>query len=149
MTALQTVLDRHQRAVDAFNAQDSAAVSDLYAAEAVLHDPQHAEPIRGREAVRETYAEMFRIFPDAHTRIISRHVVDGRMMYELRLTGTNDGPLNTPSGEIPATGRRMDVPAAVFADLDADGRFRNVRRYYDVAAMLSQLGVVEEVMSGS
>jgi steroid delta-isomerase-like uncharacterized protein len=136
-----SAIERHQRAVEAFNAHDADAVADLYAAEGVLHDPQMPAPVRGRDAIRETYVQMFRTFPDIQVTILNRHVEGDRMMYELRLTGTNRGPIRTPDGDIPATGRRIDVPAAVFADLDPDGRFRDTRRYYDVAEMMRQLGL--------
>ena len=142
MTSLETTaLERHDRAVDAFNAHDVEAVADIYARDAVLDDPPSPEPIRGRDAIRAAYAEMFRTFPDIHVACRNRHIHDGCMIYELRLTGTNDGPLATPEGELPATGRTIDLPAAVFADLDDDGRFRNVRRYYNVAEMTRQLGL--------
>jgi steroid delta-isomerase-like uncharacterized protein len=134
-------LDRHQRAVDAFNAQDPDAVVDLYAADAILHDPQSPEPIRGRDAIRESYAQMFETFPDAQVTILNRHVADGRMMYEIRLTGTNDGPIASLEGEIPATGRELDLRGAVFADLDDEGRFQETRRYMDIADMMGQLGL--------
>jgi steroid delta-isomerase-like uncharacterized protein len=138
---LTQALDRHERAVKAFNAQDAEAVADLYATEAVLYDPQAPEPIRGRDAIRESYTQMFRTFPDIQVKILNRHVQGTRMMYELRLIGTNTGPIHTADGDIPATGQRIDVPGAVFADLDGDGRFRETRRYYDVATMMRQLGL--------
>jgi steroid delta-isomerase-like uncharacterized protein len=134
-------LERHQQAVDAFNAHDVEAVADLYAAEAVLHDPQQPEPVHGRDAIREGYAEMFRSFPDMRVNILNRHVEGDLMMYEIRLIGTNKGPIPSPGGDIPPTGRSIDLPAAVFADLDGDGRFRDTRRYYDVAEMMRQLGL--------
>jgi steroid delta-isomerase-like uncharacterized protein len=133
-------LERHQGAVDAFNRQDAAAVAQQYATDAVLHDPQSPEPFRGRDAIRESYAAMFRAFPDIRVTLGDRRLVDNRMVYELRFTGTNTGPLGS-AGEIPATGRRVDVAGAVFADLDDEGRFLTVRRYYDVAAMMRQLGL--------
>jgi steroid delta-isomerase-like uncharacterized protein len=138
-----TALERHDRAVTAFNAQDAEAVADLYAQEAVLHDPQQPEPIRGRAAIRGSYAQMFQTFPDIQVTILTRHVQGNQMMYELRMTGTNTAPIQAPDGEIPATGARIDLPAAVFADLDGDGRFRETRRYYDVAMMMRQLGLQE------
>lgn len=136
-----SALERHQAAVDAFNAHDVEAVSDVYASDGVLHDPQHPDPISGRDAIRQAYAEMFRSFPDVQVTIRSRHLVGNLLVYELQLTGTNQGPISTPAGDRPATGRRVDLPAAVFADLDIDGRFLVTRRYYDVAAMVRQLGL--------
>jgi steroid delta-isomerase-like uncharacterized protein len=134
-------VERHQRAIAAFNAQDAATVAELYAPDAVLHDPQAPEPVRGRAAVRDAYAGLFRAFPDINVAVENRRIVDNRMIYEIRLTGTNTGPMATPAGDVPATGRAIDVVGAVFADLDDAGRFRTVRRYYDVAGMMRQLGL--------
>jgi steroid delta-isomerase-like uncharacterized protein len=136
-----SAIERHDRAIAAFNAHDAATVADVYAVDAVLHDPQAPEPVRGRAAIRDAYAGLFRSFPDIHVAIENRRVVDNRMIYEIRLTGMNTGPLATPAGDVPATGRAIDVAGAVFADLDDEGRFRTVRRYYDVAGMMRQLGL--------
>jgi steroid delta-isomerase-like uncharacterized protein len=134
-------LERLERAAEAFNQRDAGAVAELYAADGVVLDPQHPEPIRGRDDIRESYAQLFRGFPDATVRIQQRAFNGGRVSYELRLTGTHTGPLATPDGDVPATGRRIDLPAAVFADVDGDGRFRETRRYYDMAELMRQLGL--------
>jgi steroid delta-isomerase-like uncharacterized protein len=134
-------VERLARAVDACNVRDAEAVADLYAADGVVLDPQYPQPIRGRDDIRESYAQLFRSFPDATVKIQQRALNGGRVSYELRLTGTHTGPLATPDGEVPATGRRIDLPAAVFADVDGDGRFRETRRYYDMAELMRQLGL--------
>jgi steroid delta-isomerase-like uncharacterized protein len=136
-------LERHQQAVEDFNAHNIDGVADYYSAEAILHDPQYPEPLHGREAIRATYEQMIESFPDMRVEIESRYATEGRIMYQLRLIGTNHGPLPSPEGELPPTGESIDVPVAVFADIDADGRFMEVRRYYDVALMMQQLGLVE------
>jgi steroid delta-isomerase-like uncharacterized protein len=136
-----SALERHQQAVEAFNAHDANAVADLYTADATLYDPQHPEPVRGRDAIRKAYEEMFRAFPDIQVAISNRHLNGDVLSYELRMTGTNSGSISMPGGNIPPTGRRIDMRASVFANLDASGRFRDVRRYYDVAAFMKQLGL--------
>ncbi len=133
-------LDQNQKGVDAFNAHDAEGVAEIYAEDAVLHDPQLPEPIEGREAIRETYAQMLRTFPDARVTMRNVHAEGGLIMYEFEFSGTNDGPIATPEGDVPATGRRVEMPMAVFSDVDDDGRFRDTRRYYDTAEMMRQLG---------
>ena len=136
-------LDRHQQGVDAFNVQDAEAVADIYAEDAVLHDPQVPEPIRGREAIRESYEQMLQSFPDAEVTMLNVHAENGLIMYEFRFTGTNEGPIATPEGDIPATGQRVEMRMAVFSDVDEDGRFLDTRRYYDTMEMMQQLGLDE------
>jgi steroid delta-isomerase-like uncharacterized protein len=136
-------LDRHQQGVEDFNSQDADSVANVYAEDAVLHDPQVPEPIRGREAIQESYEAMFRMFPDAKVTMLNRHAEGNLIMYEFRFSGTNEGPIGTPEGDIPPTGQRVEMPMAVFADVDEDGRFADARRYYDVAEMMRQLGLEE------
>lgn len=136
-------LDRHQQGVEAFNAQDAEAVADIYAEEAVLHDPQVPEPIRGRDAIRASYEQMLRSFPDAHVTMLNVHAEGDLIMYEFRFSGTNDGPIGTPDGDIPATGQPVDMQMVVFSDVNEDGRFQDTRRYYDTAEMMRQLGLDE------
>lgn len=136
-------LDRHQQGVDAFNAGDVEAVAVIYAEDAVLHDPQVPEPIQGQEAIGDSYEQMLRTFPDAQVTMLNVHAEGDLIMYEFRFTGTNDGPIATPEGDIPATGQRVEMPMAVFSYVDEDGRFVDTRRYYDTAEMMRQLGLNE------
>ena len=55
--------------------------------------------------------------------------------------GTNTGPLATPQGEIPATGRAIEIP---FCDVHRieDGKITNGRSYFDMATMMRQLGLL-------
>jgi steroid delta-isomerase-like uncharacterized protein len=138
------LLDNHRQSVVDFNAQDAAATAEAYAEDAVVHDPQHPEPMRGRDAIRRDYVTLFRAFPDIQTSI-TRVLVEGRhIAYRMILRGTHDGLLATPSGELPPTSREIELPAAVFAEANDRGRYVVVRRYYDVATLLQQVGATEE-----
>jgi steroid delta-isomerase-like uncharacterized protein len=134
-------LEQHQIGVEAFNAGDAEAVAEIYAENAVLHDPQSPEPIRGREAIRGSYEQLFRTFPDARVTMLNVHAEGDLIMYEFRFTGTNEGPIATPDGDVPATGQQVEMPMVVFSDVDEEGRFSDTRRYYDTALMMRQLGL--------
>jgi hypothetical protein len=54
--------------------------------------------------------------------------------------GTNLGPLPFPTGEVPATGRRVELPFCAVARV-AEGRIAEIRVYLDQLTMLSQLGL--------
>jgi ketosteroid isomerase-like protein len=90
------------------------------------------------------YGQAFlRAFPDGRIHR-DRYVEDGdSVVVEGRFTGTNTGPLQTPAGELPATGRPLELP---FADVFrlAGGRITEHRIYYDTVGMLAQLGLMPE-----
>ena len=57
--------------------------------------------------------------------------------------GTHDGPLMTPGGEVPATGRDFREPFVWFADM-ADGKVARLGDYYNAMSVMAQLGLTPE-----
>ena len=54
---------------------------------------------------------------------------------------THTGPLVTPAGEVPPTGRRVEVRFAAVYQLK-DGKIAQLRVYYDGATIMRQLGLI-------
>jgi steroid delta-isomerase-like uncharacterized protein len=128
-------------AVDAFNRHDAAAFASTYARDATLRDPFYSEPVSGRESIERDAADFFRAFPDMHTEIVRTVEANGNLAVEYVLTGTHQGPLVTPGGHIPPTGKAIRAPGSAFSEFNADGEVSEERRYYDVARILQQLGL--------
>jgi predicted ester cyclase len=57
--------------------------------------------------------------------------------------GIHDGPLPTPTGAIPATGRDFEERFTFFADV-AGGKITGVRDYYNAMSLMVQLGLMPE-----
>ena len=66
---------------------------------------------------------------------------DGVVAQEVTWTGTHDGPLPTPNGDIPATGRPVSVEATLWVDA-RDGTVSEVHHHLDVMALLAQIGAM-------
>lgn len=133
--------DAFARAMEAVNAHDAKAFAGTYAADAVVHDPLYPEPLKGRDAIEQDMVELLRAFPDA--RLTMGPVLQGGETFaaEYTLRGTHQGPLASPGGEIPATGKSIENGVAVFSKFNADGEVSEERRYYDIAGLLAQLGL--------
>ncbi|MDP9343499.1 MAG: ester cyclase [Actinomycetota bacterium] len=56
-------------------------------------------------------------------------------------TGTHTGPLAGPMGEVPATGRSVDVPFTTVFEV-RDGKISAHRAYWDNATFMMQLGLM-------
>ncbi len=137
------VRERHDLACEAFNNHDADAVAAEYAAEAIVYDPLYPEPLRGRDAVREDHANLFRAFADI---IVHRSVFianGNTAAWEVTVSGTHSGPLDTPEGIISPTYCRIEQSYGVIADIDHDGRFLRVRRYTDPTILGKQLELIE------
>jgi predicted ester cyclase len=132
-------LEAAKRADDAFNAHDLegrlAANTD---------DSEFVMPggmqLRGREQ-----ADLLRAFwealPDA-TLTWKNHVESGSVIAgEGVLTGTHTGTFRTPQGEIPSSGRRVELPYAFIRRVEG-GKIAAEHLYFDQLEFLQQLGAM-------
>jgi steroid delta-isomerase-like uncharacterized protein len=135
-----------RKVADTFNKHDLDAFAKLYAEDAVAYDPMYPEPLRGRAAIRKDAATFLRGFPDIRFEIVATFEKDDRNgADEIRLIGTHTGPLETPTGQdLPPTNKRIDLKGSAFGRLNERGEIVEERRYYDVATVLRQLGVMPE-----
>jgi hypothetical protein len=69
-------------------------------------------------------------------------VTEDQVVNECRWRGTHTGPLQSPAGEIPPTGKTVED--AVFCEVWGikDGQLATLRNYQDVSSWLRQLGLV-------
>lgn len=137
-----SITDALRQAVEAFNAHDPAGFAATYAAGTIVHDPFYPEATRGRAAVEKDTADFLRAFPDARMEIVGTTLAEGdTLAAQFVVLGTHHGPLATPDGDIPPTGRSLRLEGGLFTTVDARGEAVHERRYYDVAGLLAQLGL--------
>ena len=141
MTAFE---DLAKKWTDAFNRHDARGVAAHYAQDCVAYDPFYPEPLKGRAAIEKDAADSFRAFPDLRVEVINIFEKGDRAAGEIRMTGTNSGPLITPMGEIPATGKRSDMRGALVGRINAENLIVEERRYYDTGTLMKQLGLAPQ-----
>jgi predicted ester cyclase len=95
--------------------------------------------LRGAADVITAWKGWAAAFPDSKATFEAAHISGNTVILELTWRGTQSGPLRTPSGEIPATGRKIEMRACQIVDV-ADGKARGIRQYLDLATMMAQLG---------
>jgi len=127
--------------VEAFNRGDAAGYSSHYAEDARLIGPFFPEPLVGRDVIEETTASMSAAFPDMRWTIVSLLEDGSRVACELHIEGTHSGPLSTPDGDIPATGRQVSFDVAEILEFTDDDLVAEHREYMDPGAMMAQLGL--------
>ena len=91
----------------------------------------------------EVYAKAF---PDMHRELYRVFNVGDVVVVELALQGTHKGPLPTPMGILPPTGKRMDAPCCDVFEL-VDGKIKRFDCYPSGTVILSQLGVLDDLGS--
>ena len=76
---------------------------------------------------------------DSRATFQSELVSGNTAVLEITWTGIHDGPLQTPNGEIPATGKKIELRAIQVVDV-ANDRVKSVRQYFDMGTLLQQIG---------
>jgi hypothetical protein len=82
--------DPVERQVDAYNRKDLDAFLACYAADTVVEDAAGSVLMRGQDAMRTAYSELFRASPNLHAEITMRIRVGNCVIDEERVTGRRD-----------------------------------------------------------
>lgn len=80
-------------------------------------------------------------FPDLHHEIRSVLEVPGGYAAEVRFSGTHTGPLASPGGEIPPTGKPFSFDYVHVGHVEGS-RIASDHIYFDQLGFLSQLGLL-------
>ncbi len=135
MDETSDVLERY---VAAWSDQDGDRLAALY-----YPDAERASPLgtaRGGTDNRAAAERIWRAAPDGRITITHWAARGSVVLYEFTDDGTHTGPLATPGGEVPGSGRRFRIEGAGVLELH-DGRIAAERLYLDPGAFLRQLGL--------
>ena len=126
---------------DAYNARDFDRAASAVAENCELLNVPLGITFHGQEGVRQFQQGWEMAFPDSKVEVTNVVATDDQVVVEFTGRGTHSGPLYSPAGTIPATGRRLDLP---FVDVHQirDGKVASSRTYFDVMGMMQQLGLV-------
>ena len=80
--------------------------------------------------------------------VLERVEASGKLVVAFRLTGTHTGPVATPLGVVPATGRPVDLRVIDVLTI-TDGRISDVVMVADELANLHRLGVLALTTDGT
>jgi steroid delta-isomerase-like uncharacterized protein len=138
---MATAREVSDRFTDAINAHDAKSIGALFADNGVFTEP--AGEFRGPDEVIAYWERLFEAFPDLTGKDTFKAEAGDTAINEWSVSGTNTGPMETPDGTFPATGKRVTI---VGSDALAvrDGLIYAHRAYYDQLSMMTQLGLVPE-----
>jgi ketosteroid isomerase-like protein len=129
-----------ERGTDAFNAHDIDRFAEVLADDVVFTAPggMNAE---GKPACVEFYGGWHSALPDAHVEVHHVHFIDDIAVEEGTFSGTHDGVLHTPTGDIPPTGRSVSLDY-IHVLRFRDGLHVSFHLIFDRLLMLEQLGLI-------
>jgi len=96
--------------------------------------------LHGRDQVRHYTEALWKAFPDGVLTFGNQVLAEDAAATELVFTGTHTGPMMTPNGPIPPTGKRVTTHSVSILRMK-DDLIAWEHVYFDQLEMLTQLGL--------
>jgi len=127
---------------EAWSCGDADRLLPFYAPGAVYTDVGSDLAFGGHDAIRDFYDFMLKFAPDGLIEFHDAHGDEHGFAAEWTWSGTAVGKLKVRDSVYPATGKAFSVPGVAFCTLADDGTLRSHSDYWDMHAVLLQLGVL-------
>jgi predicted ester cyclase len=121
---------------EAWNAKDMDRCASYAHADARMTNV----PFGAKLGYREYIENWARAFPDGKIELTSLVVQGDKAMAEFTGRGTHTGPLKGPTGDLPATQRRVELKCVECYEFRG-GKVAEGRQYFDAYSLFTQLGV--------
>jgi predicted ester cyclase len=135
-----TAREAFEKGTATFNAHDLDGFAKVLADEVVFSAPGGIRG-SGKAACAAFFGSWLAAFPDGRVDVHAAHFIGDIAVEEGTFTGTQQGVLRGPMGDIPPTGRRVSVDYLQVLRF-RDGKHVSFNLLFDQLTMLAQLGLL-------
>lgn len=136
----QSAIDTAKAPILAYNEKNWDAVKAAVAPGFLYDEVGTQRKVQGVNDVLTTWLGWATAIPDSKATFHSSVVSGNTVVLEVTWRGTHTGPLQTPGGEIAATGKKIEIRACQVIEV-ANDKAQAMRHYFDMTTLLQQLGV--------
>jgi ketosteroid isomerase-like protein len=140
-----TMREAFERGTEAFNAHDLDGFAAVLADDVVYETPGGIGG-QGKQGCVESYGAWLSAFSDAHVEVHHAYFIDDVAVEEGTFSGTHDGVLHAPTGDVPPTGRKVSLDY-VHVIRFREGKHAYFKLIFDRLQMLEQLGLIPAATS--
>jgi steroid delta-isomerase-like uncharacterized protein len=126
---------------DAVNRKDLEKFVSFFSDDAQFNDVSASHVYRGRTEIRGMAENWLKALPDMKLQISNIIGTGDVCCVEVTLVGTHNGPLTLPQGSIPASGKKVSVPACDVIRL-RNGKVQSYNCYFAATVLLNQIGAM-------
>ena len=129
--------------VDAFNKSDWDRSRAQLPANTVYNGLGSQRSLKGPDEILEAMKSWKQAMPDFKGTVTNSFASGNRVTLEVTWRCTHTGPLVSPAGTIPASGKSQTTPAAFVFEYDGD-KIRESHHYFDMVTLLTQIGAMPQ-----
>ena len=134
MASIKELMDK---AWDIIESQRWNQLGEVFTATTEFRMP--GQTTRGPDEFRALCEAWWSAFPDLRHQVASEIESGNSYVCELVMVGTHKGTMRTPKGDIPATGKPVQMSSCDYITVK-DGRIASWHAYPDMIGLLGQLG---------
>jgi ketosteroid isomerase-like protein len=124
---------------DGFNRGDLERMRSSMTTGTTMYVAAMNQTLKGPNAIVD-YFRVYRQAFEATVNVTRQTACNDLVLSEFVGRGTHKGVFQTPMGDIPPTGRKIDVPVCHILQFK-DGKIVDIHEYFDVATLMTQLGI--------
>ena len=142
MVPPQQLIDAAKALFLAYNDKNWTAVRAGITPDFVYDEVATARKVQGADEVIALWQGWATAFPDSRATFHQELTSGNMVVLEHTWNGTHSGPLQMPTGTIPATGKSINLRACAVVEIVGD-KAKLTRQYFDMATLLQQIGVTD------
>jgi steroid delta-isomerase-like uncharacterized protein len=145
---MANVIEIAKASITAYNEKDWSKAKDMLAADAVYDEKGTHRRIQGADDIIGAFQGWANAFPDSKATFVSEFGSGDTAVLELVWKGVHTGPLQTPTGIIPASNKPVEMPACQVIQVEG-GKIKSASHYFDMLTMLTQIGAGAALQSAA
>lgn len=138
---MSTRIEIAHRSIDAFNARDWDRMASYRTPNSVYDEVSTGRHLRGNSEIQRGMQRWTNAFKDAKGTVTNTVEKEDMVVVEVTWKGTQNGPLEGPSGTIPPSGKSVTIRAVQVIRFDND-KIAETRHYFDQLNMMKALGAL-------
>ena len=137
----QDLIGSARGVVSAFNDGDWDKYEELFTPDCLYDEVGTARRLQGLDSIIPALKGWKAAMPDVKGTVTNAVATSTTVTLKVSWTGTHTGPLQGPSGTVPATGKRQTTRSGWVLEFDG-GKVKESRHYFDMLNFMQQLGAL-------
>ena len=139
---MPNVIETAKAATTAYNDKSWDKVKTLFTENGVYDEKGTGRRIQGIGQIVEAWQGWAKAIPDSKATFVAEYASGDTAVLEVVWKGTHTGPMQTPSGTIPPSNKRIEIPACQVIKVEGD-KVKSYTHYFDMLTMLTQIGALK------
>ena len=136
---MATVIETAKAATIAYNEKNWEKAKAVFVEKGIYDEKATGRRIQGIDQIVEAWQGWATAIPDSKATFVAEYGCGDTAVLEVVWKGVHTGPLQTPTGTIPASNKRIEVPACQVVKVEG-GKVQTYSHYFDMVTLLTQIG---------